>query len=598
MCGVCGFAGETIKPYLERRAIEPMIGTLKQRGPDAQTYASFKPCVLGSTRLSIIDHSTGSQPMKDNAQPLCIAFNGEIYNYRELKEELKTRGHVFSTNSDTEVILKSYIEFGNECPKYLDGMFAFAIWNEERKELFLARDRFGKKPLYYALDSKNNIIFGSEIKAIFASGGVKGVVDPGAIDNYLTLLYVPPWKTVYKNISVIPPAHCAVWKNGRLELQQYWSLEIKPLSLNFDNAKDQLRQLLNAAVKKRLIADVEVATFLSGGIDSSIITCLAQKNSKQKMRAFSAGFGDAIDELPFAREAAKAFHVNHQELQIQANLIDTVQRVCAYFDEPFADSSSIPTYLLSKATSAQVKVALSGDGADELFMGYGWYRPHNRIRFNRRFFSDTFKYLRQRIEDPYQRYLRHIQYFNLEERNQLWQDPRIINSDYHLSFSSTQRLSTHELINYFDLNAYLQGDILVKADRASMMASLEMRSPFLDHHLAEFVYNLPLEYKTNAHTGKVILREAFKDMIPQSILTRGKHGFGAPIHSWLKQQELQNLIHDSLLSPAAHVHKYFNIKYINAFVNNFYQGNSAFGYKLWTLLCLELWFKEYAKYQE
>ena len=268
MCGIIGIVNK--EGNIIKGDINASLFSLSQRGPDDKGTLNFPKCVLGQTRLSIIDLSGGHQPMRDNKRDMAITFNGEIYNYRELKKELEGKGHSFSTNSDTEVILKCYLEYGDDCPKYLDGMFAFAIWDEEKQELFVARDRFGKKPLYYAFDKDGNIIVASEIKAIFASGLIKGEVDYGAIDNYLALMYIPPDKTVYKNISVLPPAHTGTYKNGGMEKQKYWELIYKPINVSYDEAKKEIKKLFTEAVKKRLVADVEIGSFLSGGVDSTL----------------------------------------------------------------------------------------------------------------------------------------------------------------------------------------------------------------------------------------------------------------------------------------------------------------------------------------
>ena len=347
MCGIFGATGESLEPY-KKGGVDHALVTLSKRGPDDRGILAFPACVLGQTRLSILDLSLGHQPMRDNKRDMAITFNGEIYNYTALKKELESKGHIFSTHSDTEVILKAYQEYGNNCPKHLDGMFAFAIWDNEKQSLFMARDRFGKKPFYYAFDDASNFIFASEIKALFATGNIKGVVDYEAIDNYLTLMYVPPWKSIYKNIQVIPPASFAVLKEGNIEIKKYWQLEKKEISITYPEAKEEGRCLLTESTKKRMIADVEIGSFLSGGVDSTLVTILAQSFSKTPIKTFSVGYQNYINELPFALEASKKIGSDHYTLQAKDDMVADLHKVMEYFDEPHADSSDFPQCLVSR----------------------------------------------------------------------------------------------------------------------------------------------------------------------------------------------------------------------------------------------------------
>src|SRR3989344_5367780 len=497
MCGIVGITGKHINKY-DKQTLDAMLGTLSKRGPDDKGTSSFPLCVLGQTRLSIIDLSGGHQPMRDNKHDMAITFNGEIYNYRELKKDLEGKRYVFSTNSDTEVILKAYQEYGDECPKYLDGMFAFAIWDNEKNRLFMARDRFGKKPLHYAFDDEGNILFASEIKTLFASGHIKGEIDYEAIDNYLHLLFIPSYKTVYKNVHPLLPAHTAVYEQGKISLTRYWSMPYAPITISEQDAEKKVKELLDEAVKKRMVSDVEVGAFLSGGVDSSIVAYLANKYTNKPLKSFSAGFEYHINELPYAREAARIAKTDHHELQMNVDLADTLKEVCTYFDEPFADSSSIPQFLISQFASKDVKVVLSGDGADELFLGYAWYWKQyvtggsERVKrlLKRKGWRNIF------TPDMLHDHINYVPHMNRFERFMLWKNKRFINAPFQSIFNGSEALPPIEQINVFDLNMFLPGDILTKVDRCSMMTSLEVRSPFLDHHLAEFVFNLPLAYKT------------------------------------------------------------------------------------------------------
>ncbi len=608
MCGILGITGTKLEHYSDP-VVARMLGTLQQRGPDDKGVVRFEHCILAQTRLSIIDLSGGHQPMRDNKAPLTITFNGEIYNYRELRAELSAKGHVFSTNSDTEVILKAYQEYGEDCPIHLEGMFAFAIWDEAKQRLFLARDRFGKKPLYYAYEKigeqnqNATLIFASEIKAVFESGTVKGVLDPNAIDDYLTLMYIPPWKTVYKNMHTLPPASRATFEAGRLSVSQYWRLEKQAEKVpTYEEARETVRTLLTAAVKKRMIADVEIGSFLSGGVDSTLVTHIAQSFSKAPIKTFSVGYQDYINELPFALEASKKIGTEHYPLQAKDDAISELRSTIAYFDEPHADSSDFPQFLVSRLAASKVKVALSGDGADELFLGYGWYTRHKHLSYRKNFIEKMFR-------SPLAGYLQAVRVFSPAERKQLWKvtpghtdaakvgascfgESSIINSQVKDS-----HLSSAEKINLFDLTTYLPGLLLVKADRAGMMNSLEVRSPFLDHKLAEYVYNLPDEYKTNDVMYKRILKDLLGEVMPKEFVHRRKQGFGAPVKKWLRSGGFKAEVQKTLGSPQAEVFSLLNKPVVDKMLHHFFEeGRDEHNYQIWVLYCLEVWLQSHKKY--
>jgi asparagine synthase (glutamine-hydrolysing) len=576
MCGILGIIGNT--KSFSQSSIDAMLLSLAKRGPDEKGTLSFPRCVLGQTRLSIIDLSSGHQPMKDNTRDHAITFNGEIYNYLELKSSLIEKGHKFSTNSDTEVILKAYAEYGEECPKYLDGMFAFAIWDNEKNILFMARDRFGKKPLYYAFDDEKNFIFASEIKAILASGKIKGILDPEAIDNYLALMYVPSVKTVYKNIFTLAPAESATYQNGEFSKKKYWELIYSPITISYNEAKEEVRRLFTEAVKKRMIADVEIGSFLSGGVDSTLVTAYAQKYLKQPIKTFSLGYGNLVSELPYAKAAADKISTDHHTLEADENLIESLTEVLAYFDEPHADSSDFPHSLLAKFTASKVKVALSGDGADELFYGYGWYTRHRNLSYKAHTFEKLFL-------NPFQGHIRNISIFSESERKKLWGKKNYVNGFVPDDIAESH-LGSMEKINLFDLTAYLPGQLLAKADRMSMMHSLEVRSPFLDYHLAEFVFSLPEEQKL----GKIILKDLLGEFMPPEFVHRRKQGFGAPVGKWMERPEVQNFIKETFLKKEAHVYELLDKKEVIKILTAFMENKPGFqSYKIWMLLCLELW---------
>ncbi len=589
MCGIISITGKNIKKTNTSK-ISLMLASLSKRGPDDHGVFEFSNCILGQTRLSILDLTGGHQPMPDNSKNIAITFNGEIYNYKELKTDLESKGHKFSTHSDTEVILKSYIEYGNECPNYLEGMFAFAIWDEEDQQLFMARDQFGKKPLYYAFDDNKNLLVASEIKALFASGQIKGEINPSALDHYLKFMYVPPQETIYKNIHTLPPAHAAIFKDGDLKIWRYWSLEHKPLSIGYEEAKIKIKELLKKAVQKRMVADVEIGSLLSGGIDSTLVTAYAQKEMDRPIKTFTVGYGDYANELPFAEEASRAIGTDHYALQVTGRFTDELTRVMEYLDEPHADSSDFAQHMISRLAGEKVKVVLTGDGADELFMGYGWYWR----QFN---LSSRYHTIEKFFTEPFKGHLNNISIFSDRERAKLWRSsfhpaPFVLPTEFKDS-----SLSSTEKINLFDLTVYLPGQLLTKIDRMSMMNSVEVRSPFLDIDLAEFVYNIPLEYKMNKDGGKIILKDILEEIMPKEFVRRRKQGFGAPVKMWLKEPAFKKLAHDTLLTSNVELYRWLKEDVVRDILEKFYaKGDDSYFYKIWVLLCLELWLQSHKEH--
>jgi asparagine synthase (glutamine-hydrolysing) len=581
MCGIITITGNTVG-QIKDSVINDMLSTLALRGPDSQKFLRFDNCIVGQTRLSIIDLSTGNQPMRDNAKPITIVFNGEIYNYKELRKELEGKKHHFATHSDTEVILKSYIEYGKDCPKHLDGMFAFTIWNEETQELFIARDRFGKKPLYYTINS-NTLYIASEIKAL-EKAGIKGKIDFSAIDNYLALMYIPPWKSIYENIHVLPPAHQALFKNGKIETESYWQLQDKPFDVSYEEAKKKIKELFNDAVRKRMVADVEIGSFLSGGVDSTLVTAYAQKFSNRPIKTFALGYEELINELPFAKEASEKIKTDHHTLQAKNNSTEELKKVIEYMDEPHSDSSDFPQHLLSELTSSKVKVALSGDGADELFLGYGWYTKYWNVQKHIQLKNALFS-------NPFKEHLKLISVFSKSDRKKLWKNPSFVNNDLMTREVEKMRSNGIKKINLFDLTTYLPGQLLTKIDRTGMMHSLEVRSPFLDHKLAEYVYNMPLKWKNDGANGKIILKDILTEIMPEKFVYRRKQGFGAPVRIWLKTEEMKNVVYKNL-DDKSMISGFLKEKEVKKILDDFYiRNDNEVYYKIWSLLCLELWLK-------
>lgn len=581
MCGIIGILGKDAAEDSLKGALE----SLGHRGPDDRGALSFPGAALGQTRLAIIDLSpSGHQPMKDNEKKIAITFNGEIYNYKELRAELEAKGHRFSTQSDTEVILKCYQEYGDACPKHLDGMFAFIIWDGEKNRAFMARDRFGKKPLYYANKADGSFVAGSEIKALLAAG-VEGVIDPEAIDLYLTLMYVPPWRTIYKNVHTLLGGHCATFENGKLSVKQYWSLSYKPLSISYADAKEEVRRLFTDAVRKRLIADVEIGSFLSGGVDSTLVTAYAQKQLPKPIKTFSLGYGDLINELPFAKAAAEKIGTDHHTLQANSSLIRELEAALAYFDEPHGDTASFPQHLLSQETAKQVKVALSGEGGDEMFLGYGRYFSYFHTSKLSRLYNALFS-------NQYQDFIRQSTVFPKGLRRKLWKDPSSLSREPIDLLVMDAPGSPVARMDLFDITTHMPGLLLTKVDRMSGMHGLEVRCPFLDYKLAEFAYNLPTQYKTDGGTGKLLLKDLLAEIMPREFVDRKKQGFGAPVRKWLQEPSMRAYVEAQFKD--ARVYEFLRKDAVLQFITHTYANQNAKAYyQLWTLLCLEVWLRSH-----
>ncbi len=582
MCGIIAVVGNKIES-IDDSVINGMLSCLSKRGPDEKAFVRFNDAILGQTRLSIIDLAGGHQPMKDSKRDFTIVFNGEIYGYKETRKNLESLGHTFNTNSDTEVILKAYAQYGKDCPTHLDGMFAFALWDGEKKELFIARDRFGKKPLYHAFVN-NTFILASEIKSIFSTNLIKGKIDPTAIDDYLRLMYVPSYKTIYENIGILPPAYAGIIKDGSLHTWRYWKLEKKNFDLTYEEAKKRIKELFSRAVEKRMVADVEIGSLLSGGVDSTLVTLEAQKHMDRPIKTFSVGYGSHIDELPFAQEASKKIGTDHYTLQTENVDLDALKEVMVYFDEPHADSSNYPQALVSKLASSKVKVALSGDGADELFLGYGWYQKYWHTPFLKRLISNHWKAYRQTTEVFSKK--ERIRLTGIKKSNILFEN-EILNGKHGI-----------EKINVFDLNIYLPGQLLTKVDRTSMMHSLEIRSPFLDTALAEFVYSLPTHFKLSKSSNKIILKDILAEVFPKEFVYRRKQGFGAPVAIWLADKAFTVQIQEILNDTNKPVWKYVSRSMAQEIQKDAMSDLKNKGYKLWSIICLALWFDSHSQFHD
>jgi asparagine synthase (glutamine-hydrolysing) len=626
MCGITGIV--EAEGNLTREAAEAMTEALRHRGPDDSGLWSDGHCALGHRRLSIIDLSeAGRQPMSDESGEAWITYNGEIYNFQLLRKELESLGYRFRTRTDTEVIIKAYRQWGVECVKRLRGMFALAIWDSQRRRLFLARDRVGKKPLFYAQSGKR-FLFASELQAIVTDSGVERRVDLTAIDEYLSWGYVPAPRTAFEGVFKLPPAHWLTLElkpsGPELRVERYWELEYGPKhKLGEREAGEALREKLTEAVRLRMMSDVPLGAFLSGGVDSSIVVGLMAELSSQPVKTFSIGFEEvAYNELDHARRVARRCGTDHSEFIVKPDALRVLPKLVRHYGEPYADSSAIPTFYVSEMTRSRVTVALNGDGGDESFAGYErylanrvaeWMRlvpggrwpalalsrvlpdstdPKSRLRRAKRFLSVAAK-------PQASRYGRWVSFFSEESKRELYSpDLRsLINGhrpeDWVASlFDRSQGLDPVDRAMAVDVLSYLPYDLLVKVDITAMANSLEARSPFLDHEVMEFAARLPVDLKLRGKQSKYLLKRAFADLLPPENVNRRKMGFGVPVGHWFRGS-LRPLLEDALLSEQLARRKYFDASVVRSMVTDHIDGRADHSFALWNLLMLELWHREF-----
>ena len=625
MCGIAGFVdlwdATSIRSAEERAvSLDRMCRIIRHRGPDDQGVMLKPGVALGMRRLAIIDLVTGHQPISGEDGSVTIVFNGEIYNFQETKPKLEARGHTFKTHSDTEAIVHAYEEHGPACLKELRGMFAFAIWDDKAQSLFVARDRAGKKPLYYTTTSSGTFVFGSELKTLLEHPDVERELNPLALDAYFTLGYVPDPLSIFRNIHKLPPGHYLTFTKGRVDVQQYWDFDFReePKRSEADYVAE-LRDLLDESVRLRLISDVPLGAFLSGGIDSSTVVGLMARHMGQPVKTFSIGFHeDSYNELEYARLTAKKFGTDHHEFFVTPDICAIVDELVWHFDEPFADSSAIPTYMVSKLARDYVTVILSGDGGDELFGGYtryvverkrgGFERLPKPLReglmrpLSERLPHATWgrNYLHNVSLDPIARYLDSVSVFTSLNRKALYTPDffqKLGQGGYagNLFRELADQVKTDEPLDrllYVDSKTYLPGDILTKVDRMSMAVSLEARAPLLDHKLIDFVTGVPASLKLAGFQTKHLLKEAVKDLIPAEILHRPKKGFGVPIQEWINQQ-LRSRIRDTLRDARTRQRGYINSNYLDILLDEHERGRRDHSMGLWSLLMLELWHRRF-----
>jgi asparagine synthase (glutamine-hydrolysing) len=601
---VCGIAGlyspaGAANPEL----VDAMRAALVHRGPDEGSTDAFGRCVLGHQRLKVIDLATGEQPVANETGDVVAVFNGEIYNFRDLREELS--GHEVRGTGDTPVLPHLYEESGPLFAERLHGMFAVALWDAPRERLVLARDRLGKKPVLWTRLPDGTLAFASELKALLRLPDVSREIDLDAVDAYLALQYVPGHTTALRGVHKVPPGHVLVVEGEHERLERYWSAAPAEPSASDEEWLERVRATVADAVRKRLVADVPLGALLSGGIDSSVVVALMAQASPEPVRTFTVGFADArYDERMYARAVAERYGTVHEELEITEDVAATLPRLAAAYDEPLGDEAALPTFLIAEQARRHVTVALAGDGGDEAFAGYERYiaeRLADRVpaavartgagllrlipatrREPRSTLYRTARFLDVAGTPPGERYARLMEVFPLGLRRQLWLDPR---------HAGPVQLEPPQPgiagLQLLDLETYLPGDLLLKADIASMAHSLELRSPFLDHRVVALGLALPPHLKTSGREGKVALRRAFAADLPAEVAARGKTGFGVPLGRWFRE-DLRDLARDVLSSDRG----WFRRDTVTRLLDEHASGHADHGHRLWSLLMLELWLRE------
>lgn len=626
MCGICGRLHRDPTDRATVAALRPMMDAIRHRGPDGEGEFVEGPIALGHRRLSIIDLATGAQPMANETGEIVVAYNGEIYNFRELRAELQAAGHSFRSTSDTEVIVHLYEEEGDACVRRLRGMFAFALWDARRARLLLARDRVGVKPLYYALTPRT-FLFASELKSLLADATVDRSVDARAIDRFLTYYYLPGDETPFASIRKLPPAHCLVVENGRVSVTRYWDLRFSDEVCvpGFREATHQLRELLARSVADHMISDVPVGVLLSGGVDSSGVLAYASKQAGQPMHTFTVGFAGErfADERPYARMAAQAFNAVHHEMSMSAtDFRDGLATYVWHMEEPVCEPPAVALHAVARmARDASVKVLLSGEGGDEAFAGYQTYR--NLVALERlKSAAGVARPLLQRgfravdraglhrvgkyaplVDEPLSAYYLSrsaspLTPFN-RNKDALYRADVASRMDHCWSVAPTARLfdalgglQPLSQMLYVDTHTWLPDDLLLKADKMTMAASVELRVPLLDHRVLEFAATLPTHYKVRGWELKRILKAALRDCVPRPILKRRKSGFPVPYDTWMRN-ELSGFVRDIVLSRDGRCDTYFDRAAVRRLLDA-HQQDGAGAKEVFSLLVLAMWHQRFA----
>ena len=620
MCGITGLVHFNKDRAVEPAVLKNMCDSIYHRGPDDEGQYIHQNVALGFRRLSIIDLSTGHQPLSNQNDSIYIVFNGEIYNYLEQRQKLIQKGHIFKTTTDTEVILHLYEEYDVDCLQYLRGMFAFAIWDGNRQQMFCARDRFGIKPFYYYADSEK-FVFGSEIKAILKSEDIDKTISFDALDSYFAFGYITSDLSIYKGVKKLQPGHyllLSLQDKVTIEIKRFWEINFQPdYSKSERYWQEKIEELFSETVKLHMISDVPLGAFLSGGVDSSSVVAMMAKNSRRPVKTFSIGFKEQkFNELKYAREVAKRYGCEHHEQIVEPESIGLLSKLVDAYDEPYADSSAIPTYYVSQLARKHVTVALSGDGGDELFAGYNSYTRFNSLyskafNFKSPFLNKLvwgnihklipnnvrgkglsyllkqdkkyqFAYMSWPKPERQKLMLPHLSHINYANASEIYKINILKGSNINDNITSMQ---------YLDLQTYLVDDILTKVDRASMLNSLEVRVPLLDHKFAELTFKIPQHFKLKGTEQKYIFKKSMALMLPRSILDHPKKGFSVPISIWFKD-DLKEYVNDTFNSTDCLIYNYLDKKYIKDKIIDSSSSHIDVSDKIWSLLFLNQWLKQ------
>jgi asparagine synthase (glutamine-hydrolysing) len=624
MCGIVGIVRND-KSAVDQALLARMCAAIRHRGPDDDGFYLNGAVGLGMRRLAIIDLKSGQQPIHNQDRTAWIVFNGEIYNYLELRERLEKLGHTFYTNSDTEAIIHAYDRYGADCPKHLRGMFAFAIWDERAQKLFVARDRVGKKPVLYACVN-GQFVFGSEFSALLQHPDVGKEIDAEALHHYLSFMCVPAPLTAYRAIRKLEAGHSLCYSKGEIKIERYWQPDFsKKVAISEEEAGERAIEILRDAVKVRLMSEVPLGAFLSGGIDSSAVVALMSEESSEPVKTFSIGFEEQdFSELHHARRVAEHVGADHHEFIVRPDALEVLPILVEHYGEPYADSSAIPTYYVARETRKHVTVALNGDGGDESFAGYERYAAMRLAERYRRIpavlretvvrqaialipssetkrgrVRDVKRFIQAASLPKVERYLRWVSVFDAKAKQDLY------SQDFR---QQTQNVSSANMLDTWfarangsgivdaalltDIMTYLPNDLLVKVDIATMAVSLEARSPFLDHHVMEFAASLPEKFKLHGLTTKYLLKRILKKLLPAENLDRRKMGFGVPIGHWFRGK-LRPFLGETLLAEATLKRGLFKPEAVKRQVELHTRGERDYSHQLWTLLMLELWFRRF-----
>jgi asparagine synthase (glutamine-hydrolysing) len=622
MCGICGVFDAEGRGAAQERLVRHMATTLAHRGPDNDGFYVSPHCLLGHRRLKIIDLSPlGQQPMTNEDGSLWICFNGEIYNYLELRPELVRRGHQFRSQTDTEVILHLYEEYGENSLKHLNGMLALALWDERRGRLLLATDRFGKKPLYYFIDGPR-LLFGSELKAILTDSSVPREIDAEALSTYLALGYIPAPMSIFRGVQKLPPGSWMTVERDATGAgirvrgpERYWSLRYEPnYALRDAECVERIREIIRDAVRIRMYSDVPLGAFLSGGLDSSTVVAHMAELSNAPVETFSVGFDEvSFDELRFAEKIARQFRTNHHTFRCTPDALEVLPTLVHHYDEPFADDSAMPTYYVSKMARQCVTVALSGDGGDEIFAGYTRYDDPMRRQQTQRVLPEALRrslfrlladlypvhargwgILHRHSLSPFDSYLADLCIYHARQKLELFESQASLRANgnvFKLGRELAGQAGSGDLLSkmqFVDQMLCLPNDILVKVDRASMAVSLESRAPLLDYRLAEFMATVPAELRYPRRTRKHLLKKAVAGKLPEEIIHRGKMGFAVPLKHWFRKP-LAGFAREVLLSQKARERGLFRADRVRSLVEEHARGPRDFSPKIWALLFFELW---------